>query len=165
MMLSSINIKTKDIIFCSIIIVVMVLIDQLTKIIAFKHLNYGETYHVVPKVIDFVLVRNRGAVFGILQGKMVLFYVFTVIGLAVFTFLLKDGNVDTMPMYTVGLSLMIAGTIGNFIDRVALNYVRDFITFGFFDFPSFNVADMCMCVGIVAIFIDILFGKAGALWN
>ena len=165
MMLSSINIKTKDIIFCSIIIVVMVLIDQLTKIIAFKHLNYGETYHVVPKVIDFVLVRNRGAVFGILQGKMVLFYVFTVIGLAVFTFLLKDGNVNTMPMYTVGLSLMIAGTIGNFIDRVALNYVRDFITFGFFDFPSFNVADMCMCVGIVAIFIDILFGKAGALWN
>ena len=70
-----------------------------------------------------------------------------------------------MPFYTIGLSLMIAGTIGNFIDRACLSYVRDFITFGFFSFPSFNVADMCMCVGIVMFFIDTLFGDAKILWK
>ena len=120
---------------------------------------------VIPHIIDFILVKNHGAVFGILQGKMILFYIVTFFGLAIFGYLLKDGNLNTMPFYTIGLSLMIAGTIGNFIDRVCFNYVRDFITFGFFSFPSFNVADMCMCVGIVMFFIDTLFGEAKVLWK
>ena len=162
---TGISIKTNDIILCLVIVVVMVIIDQISKIIAFNSLEFGTTYKVVPHVIDFHLVKNRGAVFGILQGQMVLFYIVTIVGLALFTFLLKDASVKTMPFYTIGLSLMIAGTIGNFIDRVVLGYVRDFITFGFFDFPSFNTADMCMCVGITMLMIDILFGKAGQLWN
>ena len=157
--------STHDIIFCLAIILLMVIIDQLSKIIAFDALEFHQKYTVIPKLIDFVLVKNRGAVFGILQGKMILFYVVTVIGLALFTFLLKDASINTMPFYTIGLSLMIAGTIGNFIDRVVLGYVRDFITFGFFSFPSFNTADMCMCVGIVMVIIDIIFGKAGELWK
>lgn len=165
MKLKGTNIKMKDIIFCIIIVVIMVLIDQISKIIAFNSLEFNKTYHVIPKIIDFTLVRNKGAVFGILQGKFILFYIVTFIGLGIFVFLLKDANLQTLPFYTIGLSLMISGTIGNFIDRVILGYVRDFITFGFFSFPSFNTADMCMCVGVTMLMIDILFGKAGELWK
>ena len=96
---------------------------------------------------------------------MVLFWIVTILGLLLFGFLMKDADFIKMPFYSIGLSLMIAGTIGNFIDRAILGYVRDFITFAFFDFPSFNTADMCMCVGIVMLIIDILFGEAGKLWN
>ena len=165
MSLKGIKLKMNHFIICLIIVVLMVLIDQISKIIAFKYLEFTDVYHVVPHVIDFILVKNTGAMFGILKGQQVLFYIVTVIGLAVFGFLLKDGDIDTMPFYTIGLSLMVAGTIGNFIDRVALGYVRDFITFGFFDFPSFNVADMCMCVGIVMFIIDTLFGGAKSIWK
>ncbi len=154
-----------DVIFCLVIIVVMVVIDQVSKIIAFNSLEFGKPYEVVPHIIDFQLVKNRGAVFGILQGQMALFYIVTILGLGLFMYLLKDAKLNVMPFYTIGLALMISGTIGNFIDRVVLGYVRDFITFGFFSFPSFNTADMCMCVGIVMLIVDILFGKAGELWK
>lgn len=164
-MMKGIKMSVNHLIFCLTIIIIMVVIDQITKILAFKYFEFGDEIKVIPHIIDFILVKNHGAVFGILQGKMVLFYIVTFFGLAIFGYLLKDGNLNTMPFYTIGLSLMIAGTIGNFIDRVCFNYVRDFITFGFFSFPSFNVADMCMCVGIVMFFIDTLFGEAKILWK
>ena len=165
MKLKGIKFNMNSVIISSIIIAVMVLIDQISKIIAFKYFEFGTIYKPIPKVIDFILVRNRGAIFGILQGQMVLFWIVTILGLLLFGFLMKDADFIKMPFYSIGLSLMIAGTIGNFIDRAVFGYVRDFITFGFFDFPSFNTADMCMCVGIVMLIIDILFGEAGKLWN
>ena len=165
MKLKGIKFNMNSAIISAIIIAVMVLVDQISKIVAFKYFEFGTIYRPIPNIIDFILVKNRGAIFGILQGKMVLFWIVTIIGLLLFGYLLKDADFVTMPFYSIGLSLMIAGTIGNFIDRAILGYVRDFITFGFFDFPSFNTADMCMCVGIVMMAIDILFGKAGELWN
>lgn len=165
MKLNTISIKMNHIVICLIIIIGMVIIDQITKVIAFKYLDSHTKYHVINKVIDFELVENDGAMFGILSGKKILFYIVTIIGLGAFAFFLKDGNLDTMPFYTIGLSLMIAGTIGNFVDRIIFGYVRDFITFGFFEFPSFNVADMCMCVGIVMFIIDSIFGGAKNLWK
>ncbi len=165
MKLKGIKFNMNSVIISAIIIAVMVLIDQISKIIAFKYFEFGSIYKPIPNVIDFVLVKNRGAIFGILQGQMVLFWVVTIIGLLLFGYLMKDADFIEMPFYSIGLSLMIAGTIGNFIDRAILGYVRDFITFGFFDFPSFNTADMCMCVGIVMLIIDVLFGKAGKIWS
>ena len=67
---------------------------------------------------------------------------------------------------------MIGGTIGNFIDRflsmfssTGIDGVRDFITFDFFQFASFNFADMCMCCGIVMLAIDIVFGSVLGEWK
>lgn len=165
MKLKGIKFNMNSVIISSIIIAVMVLIDQISKIIAFKYFEFGTVYKPIPNVIEFILVKNRGAIFGILQGQMILFWIVTILGLLLFGFLMKDADFINMPFYSIGLSLMIAGTIGNFIDRAILGYVRDFITFGFFDFPSFNTADMCMCVGIVMLMIDILFGEAGKLWS
>ena len=101
-----------------------------------------------------------------------MFFIVTVIGLGVFGFLLKNGSIKDYPFYTFGLLLMIGGTIGNFIDRLlslfpttGIEGVRDFITFDFFRFASFNFADMCMCCGIVMLAIDVVFGEVVSQWK
>ncbi|MGB4537335.1 MAG: signal peptidase II, partial [Bacilli bacterium] len=58
------------------------------------------------------------------------------------------------------------GTLGNFIDRVLFDgMVRDFVTFDFISFPSFNFADMALTIGVILLAIDTLFGQTGALWT
>ena len=60
--------------------------------------------------------------------------------------------------YTVGFGLILAGAIGNFIDRIMLGYVRDFIMFDFWHaFPIFNFADCCIVIGAVLICIQFIF--------
>ena len=155
----------KNIYIYLIVIVSLVAIDQLTKYFVFKYLGDGAHVTCIPKVIDFNLLYNDGAMFGILSGKKVLFVIVTIIGLGLFGYMLKDGDIKLHPFYTIGLLLTCAGAIGNFIDRIFIGEVRDFIDFAFMRFASFNFADMCMCVGIVMFFIDTLFGDAKILWK
>lgn len=147
------------------IIIALIAIDQLTKVWAFKALPDNEAIDCLKPLFRFEKVYNNGAIFGILKGKMWLFYIFTAIGMAVFIYLMKYADYIKYPFYTAGLILMIAGTIGNFIDRVFFNEVRDFLTFGFFNFAVFNFADMCMTCGIIALCIDLLFNDFGGIWK
>lgn len=155
----------KNIYIYLIVIVSLVAIDQLTKYFVFKYLGDGAHVTCIPKVIDFNLLYNDGAMFGILSGKKVLFVIVTIIGLGLFGYMLKDGDIKLHPFYTIGLLLTCAGAIGNFIDRIFIGEVRDFIDFAFMRFASFNFADMCMCVGVVMIIIDLLWGDISKEWN
>lgn len=170
--------KVKKIVLYTLIIAFLVFIDQITKYLTFKYLgnvrNFDYSYYLkggslnvdcIPKFIDFKLLTNDGAMFGFLSGKKVLFIIVTIIGIGIFGYMLKDGDIFKYPFYTFGLILCFAGAIGNFIDRIFIGQVRDFITFGFMNFASFNFADMCMCVGIVMIFIDIIFGDINEIWK
>ena len=163
--------KMKEIIIYISIIVGLILVDQLSKYFVFKVFELG-THECIPGVIRFDVLYNKGAMFGMMQGKMALFFIVTVVGLGVFGYLLKYGDLKAFPFYTMGLLFMIGGTIGNFIDRflslfssTGIEGVRDFITFDFFNFASFNFADMCMCCGMVMLAIDIIFGEIGKKWN
>lgn len=163
--------KAKEIIIYISIIVFLVIVDQLSKYFVFKYLEV-RSHQCIPGVIRFDVLYNKGAMFGMLQGKIVLFFIVTVIGLGVFSYMLKYGSIKEYPFYTFGLLFMIGGTIGNFIDRflslfpaTSIEGVRDFITFDFFNFASFNFADMCMCCGIVMLAFDIIFGEIGKKWS
>jgi len=76
-----------------------------------------------------------------------------------FFYLISKSNFKTMKFYSVGISLMIGGTIGNLIDRVFRGYVIDFLDFDIFgySYPTFNVADMALVIGVIMFAIDILF--------
>ena len=155
----------KDILISVAIILALIGIDQLTKVIAFKHLEEGVTIKAIPHLFKFVLVRNDGAAFSMLEGKQWLFYIITILALFGFGFLMKDSDFTKLPIYTVCLCMIISGTIGNFIDRVNFGSVRDFVTFDFMSFAVFNFADICLTVGVIGLALDFIFGATGKLWT
>jgi len=102
---------------------------------------------------------NDGAAWSIFRGQMVFFYLISIIALGIFFYFFKDVNFKTKKVYSFGVSFLIAGTLGNFIDRVRIQGVIDFLDFKIFgyDFPVFNVADICLNLGIALFIIAILF--------
>ncbi len=137
----------------------LVALDQITKYIIVSTMTKGQS---IPVIKDFFYItshRNTGSAWGMLEGQMVFFYIITVIALVVFVYLFykafKNGNL----FYKLSGILFIAGTLGNFIDRIVKQEVVDFLDFYIFsyDFPIFNVADMCLTIGVIAFIIYIVF--------
>lgn len=128
-----------------IIILLSVGIDQLTKYLASTYL-YGSSVTVIPHVLDFSYVENRGAAFGMLADNRWVFLIISTVMIAaigVYLFAAKHPSV----LERVSLALIVGGGIGNMIDRVASGYVVDFIDVTFVKFYVFNIADSCVCVG------------------
>lgn len=133
------------------IILGLVLADQLTKIWA-KATLYTQTIEVIPSFLRFMYVENDGAAWSILSGRMWFFYIITVVYLIFFVRYLY--NKETKHSFLrLSIVIIIAGTIGNFIDRLRLNYVIDFISVNIFgyDFPVFNIADMSIVIGAIGL--------------
>ena len=141
------------------IVVICVLLDQITKVIARSQLKPKGSITIIKNFFKFTYVENKGGAWGAFSGKLWLFIIITVIALGIMFYLLKDFNLQNNKMYSIGLCLIIAGAIGNFIDRLALKYVTDFLDFYIFgyDFPVFNVADICIVIGVFMLIVQILF--------
>ncbi len=138
-----------------IILVSTLLIDQITKVIAAASLGLYESFTIIPDFFAFTYVKNTGAAWSMLEGKMIFFYLITIVALIAMVLYFRTLKKHQY-LSKIGLVLMISGTLGNFIDRLFLHYVRDFIDFYIFgyDFPIFNVADMCLVIGIGVVLID-----------
>ena len=138
--------------------VVLVLIDQWTKGLAVAYLKGQEAFPVWKGVLEFQYFENTGAAWGMLKGKQVFFYVLTVVFCAAVLYEIKRlcKEARFLPfVYT--LVLMLAGAVGNFIDRVCQQYVVDFIYVKIIDFPIFNVADSYITVSVVIMMVLLLF--------
>lgn len=142
----------------SIFIVIIIALDQLTKYMIVKSLEIGDSIKVIKNLLYITSHRNEGAAWGILQGKMWLFYIVTIVVLVILIMFFKSEGYGK-PLIQFGLSLLIAGSIGNFIDRLIRSEVVDFIDtyiFGY-NFPIFNVADAALTIGVIVLIIVILF--------
>jgi signal peptidase II len=141
------------------IIALIILVDQATKLWFVANFAMFESREIIPNVFYWTRKFNTGASWGILEGQLGLFIVITILAIGFFIYLLRDAMQKNQPWHVVGLSLMMGGTIGNFIDRLRLGGVVDFIDvyiFGY-DFPVFNVADSALNVGLVVFFIGVFF--------
>ncbi len=131
------------------IVLVMTILDQLVKLWAQGPLRnlHGGDLPLIEGVFHFTYAENRGAAFGMLQDARVYFIVVTIIAVVALTvYIVKKRR--TMGLFLrVALSLIIAGALGNLIDRVILGYVRDMFYFKLINFAIFNVADACVTVG------------------
>ena len=128
-----------------IVILAAVGADQLTKYLAVNLLG-GGSVTVIPKVLDFTYVENKGAAFGMLSDKRWIFLIIsTVMIFAIGVYLFVGKKLPRLER--VALALIVGGGIGNMIDRVALGYVVDFIDVTCVKFYVFNVADSCVTVG------------------
>lgn len=142
----------------SIICILLIVLDQVTKSMAVKYLQGQDAIELIPGVFELRYLENRGAAFGILQNQQLFFIILTwaVIGLMFYILLRLPSERKYMPLHIVTL-LLISGAAGNLIDRMMQNYVVDFLYFKLIDFPIFNVADCYVTVSAAVFFILLLF--------
>ncbi|EOH8732063.1 signal peptidase II [Enterococcus faecalis] len=136
-------------------------LDQWSKYLTVQNISLGETKEFIPGFLSLTHLRNTGAAWSLLEGKMIFFYVITVIVSVVIIYLLIK-NYKKSIWYSVGLSFVLAGAIGNFVDRVRLGYVVDMLQTDFMNFPIFNVADSMLVVGVICIFIYLILDEKAA---
>ncbi|WP_049617882.1 signal peptidase II [Streptococcus sp. X13SY08] len=109
----------------------------------------------LPGLMSLAYLRNYGAAYSMLQNQQWFFTVVTVVVMVVAVYYFVK-NIKGSLWLLSGLSLMIAGGLGNFIDRLRLGYVVDMFHLDFVNFPVFNVADSCLTVGVILLFVHIL---------
>ena len=141
-----------------IITILITAADQVTKYFVASSMTLGETSFSLG-LFDITYVRNEGAAFSLLSGRMSLLSIISVVFcIAVIIWWLKKK--PTHPMLCTSVMLLFAGALGNAIDRRARGYVVDFIRTTFIDFPIFNIADIAITVGAcLLILYEIAFNK------
>ncbi len=133
----------------------LVLLDQLFKYLAYFYLQPVSSVEAIPYLLDLVYVENRGVAFGMFQDMQWLFITITSIVIVVFVVLLIKYYKKSR-MFSVAATLIIAGGIGNLIDRVWHGFVIDYLQLSFFD-PVCNFADYCITFGTVLLVVYLLF--------
>jgi signal peptidase II len=147
---------------CSIVsviaVVVLLLLDRFTKYLAVTHLKGQADISVVRDIFVLHYLENKGAAFGIMQERQILFYVATVVILVVMAVIFWKLPLKKrfLPLYIIVI-LIFAGALGNFIDRVIQQYVVDFFYFKLINFPIFNVADIYVTGAAIAFIVLLLF--------
>ena len=133
----------------------VVALDQISKALVLNLMYEGQIV-LIPGVLNFTYVENRGMAFGLLSEHRWVFLVLSSIGIVLMALYLWYYAKTTLSR--VGLSMVVAGGIGNMIDRLALGFVVDFIDFCAFDFWAwvFNVADAAVCVGAAIFVLDLV---------
>lgn len=140
------------------IVCILVVFDQYTKWLAMTHLKNQDSIVIWKDVFQLTYLENRGAAFGLLQGRQLFFSISTLFILVVVTILFfrLPSKKRYFPLQVCAI-LAVAGALGNFIDRIRLKYVIDFFYFKWIDFPIFNMADIYVVVATIFFAILILF--------
>jgi signal peptidase II len=143
----------------AIVVFIVIVIDLISK---YTIKNFVLTPIII--INDFFSIHyttNPGAAWGILPGQTWVFVVITIFALALFVYFLKDYKRINHWLPMVAISLMIGGTLGNFYERIRYKEVVDFLDFNIFgyDYPSFNVADSALVIGVAMLIIVLLFEK------
>jgi len=141
-----------------IITVVLILLDQGTKLWALQSLKPIQNMTVAEGFLDLTFVENRGVAFGMFSGQRWLILVLTglIAGALVYFYRTLPKKKEYTPV-RFALLLVLSGAVGNIIDRVFRGYVVDFFEFTFFEWPVFNVADIYVVAGVILLTFLILF--------
>jgi len=146
------------------IILLIVVIDQITKYVVIKYLQPLKTFTILEGVFSLSYVENRGAAFGILQNqKLFLIIIPIIIVVSIIFYLVKHRREEILTR--VCLSVIVGGALGNLIDRITLGYVVDMFEATFIKFPVFNVADIAVVCGTIILSIQLIFHEKPDIRN
>jgi signal peptidase II len=155
----------KSYLIFSLVALVVIALDQLTKQLVVANLGLHDSIPVISGFLNLVHVRNPGAAFGFLANmpgyfRSVFFISVTIGAIALILFYLKQNKVTEKPLL-LSLSLIFAGAIGNLIDRLRFGEVVDFVDVyvSTHHWPAFNVADSAISVGAVFLLISLISHK------
>lgn len=142
------------------IALITVVLDQVIKNILLFFMTYGSSITVINGFFNITLIGNTGAAFSILSSNTILLIVISIVVLNVIYFcLIRNKNLSDFEQVSYGL--LIGGIMGNLIDRIIHMQVIDYLdfTFGSFNFPVFNLADIVIVVSMVLIAVQIIKGE------
>ena len=137
------------------VIAILIVLDQLVKSYVVQNIALGEVKTWIPNLVSLTYLQNRGAAFSILQDQQLLFAVITLLVVVGAIWYLHKHMEDSLWM-VLGLTLIIAGGLGNFIDRISQGFVVDMFHLDFINFAIFNVADSYLTVGVVVLLLAML---------
>ena len=145
------------------VVVLLLAADQWLKYWTLQNLAGAPAIDLIPGIFRLTYVENRGAAFGILQGGTVLLAIVSVLAVALLLYFYKNIPAEK-GVWTMRLSyiLVIAGAIGNMIDRIFCGYVVDMLEFYWFSFPVFNLEDCFIVVGGIAFLLVAMIKPAWA---
>lgn len=150
----------------------LLLADQVTKYLAELWIKENQVVNLIPHVLDATLTYNTGAAWSMFSDATWLLAILSLVASAVLIYFITKNNWKKKKMYSTAITLMLAGAFGNCIDRIFACFklragVVDMIIFKPLDslwramtksgFPIFNIADMCLVIGIICLAIDLLF--------
>lgn len=135
---------------------VLVVIDQLVKIWVRDSIPLGQSISFLPGLMDLTYIQNTGAAFSSFSSLTWLLALVSLIASVAVAVLLAR-KLFTRPLGQLSLALILAGAVGNLIDRVLLGFVTDMFQTTFINFAVFNVADICVVVGGILMVIYVLF--------
>lgn len=142
--------KIKEIV----IVAIIVFIDLLSKFIISSNINLHSSITVIENLFYITYVKNTGAAWSILEGEQFILSSISFVAVVYMIYWLFK-NKSESPISRYLICVILAGAFGNFVDRVYLGYVRDFLHVYIFNysFPVFNIADMALSIGIFLLFM------------
>ena len=139
-------------VICTAVFVATLILDLITKNI------FDNKFITLWKgVFSISSAHNTGAGFSLFSDKVVFLLVITTVFLIAFTLFNVFDKDKKNPLWWITVAMIYSGAIGNMIDRIAFGYVRDFLSFDLINFPIFNVADICLTVGVVLFVFNFAF--------
>lgn len=151
--------------FYFLLILVLLIVDQITKAIVFQKIAFLSSQSIIPGFFNLTHIHNRGAIFGFFsQSDSQLLHIVLMLATLVALALVVYYFFMTPPaekLAKISLSLILAGALGNLIDRVFRGYVIDFLDLYVkkWHWPSFNVADSCVTIGAFLLVFVVFFKR------
>ena len=133
----------------------IVLLDQISKFLVLISLGFERSKNIIPNLLNFTLVKNKGAAFSLFSNSTTLLTITSIFA----SFLLIILILKFPPRSywnSIGIVYLLGGTVGNGIDRLLKGYVLDFLELLPINFPIFNVADISINIAIICFIIDLI---------
>lgn len=135
---------------------IVLVLDQFIKFIVNKFMELNKSIEIIPNFFRLYYVKNKGAAFSILENNTILIIVVSVIFIVILDYYIRHEK-DFTKLSILSLGIIMGGIFGNLIDRIIYHSVIDYLSF--LDFPIFNLADICICVGVGLLIINEIIKK------
>ncbi len=142
-----------------IITLVLIIIDQLIKIIIKSNMELYQEIKIIKNFFSIMYLKNTGAAFSILENKTILLILFSVCFILIIGKFIKKESDNINKIELISLGMILGGVFGNLIDRIIYKGVIDYLSFKIinYNFPVFNLADICITIGAFILIVDSLF--------
>ena len=136
----------------------IILIDQISKYLVLITLGYERSKNIIPNLLNFTLVKNKGAAFSLFSNSTTLLTITSILAsVLLITIILKYPPKSYWN--SIGIAYLLGGTMGNGVDRLFKGYVLDFLDLFPINFPIFNLADVSINIAIICFIIDTITKK------